>query len=298
MDINTKLESYKVSVSQDYIEDEVITILNKTKEALNTDEILSKIFSCLDLTRLNSSDSRMSMTAFIEKVNKSYEEYPQLPPLACVCLYPRFIETAKDRLKVSDIDIASVSACFPSSQTFTDIKVAECVMAKEKGADELDIVISIGDILDGNYQKVYDEIARIREAIGNKTQLKVILETGELKSLTNVKIASIIALEAGCDFIKTSTGKVSVNATLEAALVMCESIKEYYKKTGKLVGFKAAGGIVSVKDALEYTSIFSHTLGVENITKKHFRIGASRLANNLAKELFERKKITYNSTPF
>lgn len=298
MDINTILESHKISVSQEYTEEEVMTILREKKENLDKEEILHKIFSCIDLTTLNPSDSRSSINSFIEKVNHVYEEYDQLPPIASVCIYPRFLNMARKKLNVEHISIAAVSGGFPSSQTFTEIKVAECLMAVKEGADELDVVISIGDILDGNYQKAYEEIKEIRQAIGEKTILKVILETGELKSLTNVKIASIIAIKAGADFIKTSTGKVPTNATLEATLVMCETIKKHYDETGVFVGFKAAGGIVTVNDSIEYTTIFSHTLGEENITKEHFRIGASRLANNLTKEIFLRKEIPYKTPLF
>lgn len=294
MDINAKLESYKISVSQEYVEGEVATIIGKEK-LLDADTYLHTLFSCIDLTTLNTADSRSSITSFLEKVNALKQNYPLLPPVASICIYPRFLEMAKKRLNAEGVNITVVSACFPSSQTFTEIKVAECQMAKEKGADEQDIVLSVGDILDGNYQKVYDEIVAIRQVVGQNTVLKVILETGELKSLINVKIAAIIAIEAGADFIKTSTGKVPINATPEATFVMCNTIKAYFKETGRLVGLKVAGGIASVNEALQYATLFSHILGVENLNKKYFRIGASRLLNNMSKEILTRKEIAYKS---
>lgn len=291
MDNTNILENYNTSVSRDYVEGEIETILAEEKHKLaeNT-ALLEKLFSCIDLTSLNTSDSRSSISAFLKKVNDFPSLYPELPSVAAVCLYPSFAEMARKTLQVEGVNLAVVAGVFPSSQSFIEIKEAECRMSVDKGADEVDVVIPVGYLLDGNYQKVYEEVKAMKDAVG-AAHLKVILETGELNTLTNIKIASIIAMEAGADFIKTSTGKVSENASLQAAYVMCHAIKEFEAKHNKKIGFKPAGGISTLDDALGYAALVKYILGEDRINKEYFRFGASRLANNILKELVSRKEL-------
>lgn len=291
MDNTNILENYNTSVSRDYVEGEIETILAEEKHKLaeNT-AILEKLFSCIDLTSLNTSDSRSSISAFLKKVNDFPSLYPELPSVAAVCLYPSFAEMARKTLQVEGVNLAVVAGVFPSSQSFIEIKEAECRMSVDKGADEVDVVIPVGYLLDGNYQKVYEEVKAMKDAVGG-AHLKVILETGELNTLTNIKIASIIAIEAGADFIKTSTGKVAKNASLQAAYVMCHAIKEFEAKHNKKIGFKPAGGISTLDDALGYAALVKYILGEERIDKEYFRFGASRLANSILKELVSRKEL-------
>lgn len=291
MDNTNILENYNTSVSRDYVEGEIETILAEEKHKLaeNT-AILEKLFSCIDLTSLNTSDSRSSISAFLKKVNDFPSLYPELPSVAAVCLYPSFAEMARKTLQVEGVNLAVVAGVFPSSQSFIEIKEAECRMSVDKGADEVDVVIPVGYLLDGNYQKVYEEVKAMKDAVGG-AHLKVILETGELNTLTNIKIASIIAMEAGADFIKTSTGKVAENASLQAAYVMCHAIKEFEAKHNKKIGFKPAGGISTLDDALGYAALVKYILGEERIDNEYFRFGASRLANSILKELVSRKEL-------
>ncbi|PVX52175.1 deoxyribose-phosphate aldolase [Balneicella halophila] len=297
MDINI-LESYNTAVSRDYVEGEVQTILAELKEKLASNtSIIEKIFSCIDLTSLNTSDSRTNITNFIDKVNKFEEIYPDISPVAAICLYPSFTELARKTLVAKGVSLAVVAGVFPSSQSFLEIKTAECKMAIEKGADEVDVVIPVGALLDANYEKVFNEVRAMKEAVGRK-HLKVILETGELNTLTNVKIASILSMEAGADFTKTSTGKVKENATLEASYVMCTAIKEFEAKHNRKVGFKPAGGISTLDEALDYASVVSYILGEDRIDKDYFRFGASRLANSVLKELVTRKELKAKASYF
>ena len=236
--------------------------------------------SCIDLTTLKTTDSNISVAAFTKRVNDFENEHPDMKNVAAICVYPNFTSTVRMNLEVSEVNIAAVSAGFPSSQTFTEVKVAETSMAVADGADEIDIVINVGEFLAGEYQEMCDEIEEIKSACRN-AHLKVILETGALKTASNIKKASILSMYSGADFIKTSTGKLEPAATLEAAYVMCQAIKEYHDKTGRMVGFKPAGGIVTTEDAVKYYCIVSEILGPEWLNKQFFRIGASRLANNL-----------------
>ncbi len=292
------IEKYSTSVSRDYVEGEVATILATEKEKLvkNT-KIIEKLFSCIDLTSLHTSDNRTSVTAFLNKVNEFPKIYPELPSVAAVCLYPSFTELARKTLTAENVNLAVVAGVFPSSQSFIEIKTAECQLAVEKGADEVDVVIPVGALLEANYNQVYDEVKAMKKAVGD-AHLKVILETGELNGLTNVKIASFIAMEAGADFIKTSTGKVNENATLEAAYVMCKAIKEFEATHDRKIGFKPAGGISTLDEALGYATIVKYILGEDRIDNKLFRFGASRLANNILKELVDRKNLSGGSTYF
>ena len=247
-------------------------------------EILKEIYSCLDLTTLKCTDNAESVLAFTEKVNALDETHPDLKNVAAICVYPNFAGIVSQSLEVEGVEIACVSGGFPSSQTFPEVKIAETALALKEGATEIDIVMSVGKFLSGDYEGVCDEIQELKDLCGDKS-LKVILETGALKSAENIKKASILSMYSGADFIKTSTGKEAPGATPEAAFVMCKAIKEYYAKSGRKVGFKAAGGITSIEDALLYYNIVEDVLGKEWLNSKLFRIGTSRLASTLLSEI-------------
>lgn len=247
-------------------------------------EILKEIYSCLDLTTLKCTDNAESVLAFTEKVNALDETHPDLKNVAAICVYPNFAGIVNQSLEVEGVEIACVSGGFPSSQTFPEVKIAETALALKEGATEIDIVMSVGKFLSGDYEGVCDEIQELKDLCGDKS-LKVILETGALKSAENIKKASILSMYSGADFIKTSTGKEAPGATPEAAFVMCKAIKEYYAKSGRKVGFKAAGGITSIEDALLYYNIVEDVLGKEWLNSKLFRIGTSRLASTLLSEI-------------
>ena len=247
-------------------------------------EILKEIYSCLDLTTLKCTDNAESVLAFTEKVNELDETHPDLKNVAAICVYPNFAGIVSQSLEVEGVEIACVSGGFPSSQTFPEVKIAETALALKEGATESDIVRSVGKFLSGDYEGVCDEIQELKDLCGDKS-LKVILETGALKSAENIKKASILSMYSGADFIKTSTGKEAPGATPEAAFVMCKAIKEYYAKSGRKVGFKAAGGITSIEDALLYYNIVEDVLGKEWLNSKLFRIGTSRLASTLLSEI-------------
>lgn len=241
---------------------------------------LSTIFHSIDLTSLNTHDSADSIRAFVNKVNTFATDYPDLQNVGGICVYPVFAPVLAASLKVSGVYKAVVAACFPSSQTFTDIKCAEVRKAVEFGANEIDIVISVGEFLDGNFEFVGQEIVQIKEA-ASPARLKVILETGTLATPENIWYASVVAMLAGADMIKTSTGKNGVGATPEAAYVMCRAIGEYYRQEQRRVGFKPAGGVSTVDDACYYYNIVRTLLGTEWLVPELFRIGTSRLSNLL-----------------
>ncbi len=238
------------------------------------------LLSTIDLTTLNATDSSRSVTRFVERVNDFEDEHPDLPSVAAICVYPNFAQVVRSTLDVSDVNVACVAGGFPSSQTFLEVKVAETALAVADGADEIDIVMNLGDFLDGDWESVTDEIAEIKHSC-HQAHLKVILETGALQSAANIRAASVLSLYAGADFLKTSTGKGYAGASLEAAYVMACCIKDYYEATGKKVGFKAAGGITTTADAVAYYTVIKEVLGEDWLTPDLFRIGASRLANNL-----------------
>ena len=278
------LAKYNTNLNDAEIAAEVAKIIAEKVPANNTPEVKKFLFNCIDLTTLNSTDSDESVMKFTQKVNQFDEEFPDLKNVAAICVYPNFAEVVKDTLDVEDVKIACVSAGFPSSQTFIEVKVAETAMALHTGADEIDIVIPVGKFLSGDYEGMCDEIEELKAVCGEH-HLKVILETGALGSASNIKKASILSMYSGADFIKTSTGKENPAATPEAALVMCEAIKEYYMTTGRKVGFKPAGGINTVHDALVYYTIVKEVLGEEWLTNELFRLGTSRLANLLLSEI-------------
>lgn len=244
------------------------------------EEVYKFLFNCIDLTTLRSTDSPRSVADFTERVNDFDNEHPEMKNVAAICVYPNFAQVVRSVLEVSDVEIACVSGCFPSSQSFIEVKVAETALAVEGGADEIDIVLNLGYFFDHDYESLCDEIAEQKEATRDG-RLKVILETGALRTARNIKMASILSLYSGADFLKTSTGKEYPGASLEATYVMAQAIKEYYEKTGLRVGFKAAGGVATTEDAVKYYTIIKEVLGEEWLTNELFRLGASRLANHL-----------------
>ena len=246
-------------------------------------ELLETALSCIDLTTLNPTDTISSVSAFTEKVNQFPAEYPELKNVAAICIYPNMAQTVRETLKVSGVKIASVAGGFPSSMTFTEVKVQEARMAVAAGADEIDIVMPLWAFMEGDYETCTREISELKKSIGH-AHLKVILETGVL-SPDQIWQASLLAIEAGADFIKTSTGKLPQAASPEAALIMCLAIKQYYEETDRKIGFKPAGGIVTPDEAMLYMTIVHEILGNEWLTPDLFRIGASRLANNLLEKI-------------
>ncbi len=269
-----------VTTDDAFVKAEVERILDKNlKESMNAD-IYKFLFNCIDLTTLRATDSPRSVADFTERVNAFEEEHPEMKNVAAICVYPNFAQVVRAVLEVSSVDIACVAGGFPSSQTFPEVKVAEVALAVEGGADEIDIVLNVGYFLDGDYEGLCDEIAEIKHSCRD-ARLKVILESGALKTAENIRNAAILSMYSGADFIKTSTGKEYPGADLQAAYVMCQCIKEYYEKTGRLVGFKPAGGVRTPEDAVGYYCIVREVLGEKWLTNEFFRLGASGLANNL-----------------
>ena len=280
------LALYDTKLNDEQVKKEVNNLLAEKVEENNTLEVKKLLFNCIDLTTLKETDNDESVMKFTQKVNNFDEEHPDMKNVASICVYPCFAEIVKDTLEVEAVHITCVSAGFPSSQTFPEVKMVETSLALKDGADEIDIVLSVGKFLAGDYEAMCDEIEEIRDVCGDDHTLKVILETGALKTAENIKKASILAMYSGADFIKTSTGKISVSATPEAAYVMCHAIREYYEKTGRKIGFKPAGGISNVHDALVYYTIVKEVLGEEWLSNQYFRLGTSRLANFLLSEIF------------
>lgn len=278
------LAKYPTALDDAAIEARVAALIEEKVPANNTQEVKKFLFNCIDLTTLNTTDSDENVMRFTAKVNEFDDKFPHLKNVAAICVYPNFAEVVKDTLDVDGVKIACVSGGFPSSQTFPEVKIAETAMALMEGADEIDIVIAVGKFLSGDYEGMCDEIQELKETC-KEHHLKVILETGALKTASNIKKASILSMYSGADFIKTSTGKQQPAATPEAAYVMCESIKEYYQQTGNKIGFKPAGGINTVHDALVYYTIVKEILGDEWLNNQLFRLGTSRLANLLLSEI-------------
>ena len=267
-------------------------------ESVASEQVYKECFSMMDLTTLKTDDTPESVLKLVNKVNSFNQSYPEWPLPASICVYSNFAATVKEA-RTCDFNITVVSACFPSSQSFLEVKLRECELAVEQGADEVDIVLALNAFLAGNYEAAAEEIRQVRKVIdevaerqGRKVHLKVILETGLLRTPEKIAEASFLAMEAGADFIKTSTGKVDVNATPAAAYVMCECIAKYYEMTGKKIGFKPAGGISSAADALCYYSIVSSILGKEWLNKDLFRFGVSRVANSLLAAV-EQKTVSF-----
>jgi len=278
------LSKYNTHIHDDEVMTKVDALIGKHLDENDNSEVKKQLFHCIDLTTLKCTDSEESVMKFTEKVNEFVDKYPDLDNVAAICVYPNMAEIVSDTLEADNVKIACVSGGFPSSQTFMEVKVAETAMAIHTGAEEIDIVMPVGKFLCEDYEGMCDEIGELKDICGEKP-LKVILETGALRSASNIKKAALLAMYSGADFIKTSTGKEAISATPEAALVMCEAIKEYYQETGRKVGFKAAGGIDTAKKALAYYTIVKEVLGEEWLNNGLFRIGASRLANQLLSEI-------------
>ena len=283
------LALYQTELNDQEVREAVRKIIAERVHENDTPEVKKFLLGSVELTTLKTTDSEESVMAFTEKVNQFDDAYPDLPHVATICVYPNFAKTVAETLEVDGVEIACVSGSFPSSQTFTEIKIAETALAIKDGATEIDMVMPVGKFLSGNYEDVADEIAEMKAVCGEH-KMKVILETGCLKTASNIKTAAIIAIYGGADYIKTSTGKVEPAATPEAAYVMCQAIKEYYEKTGIQIGFKPAGGLNSVMDALIYYTIVKEVLGNEWLTNQWFRLGTSRLANLLLSEVLGREE--------
>lgn len=279
------LAKYDTNLDDNAVCDAVRKIIAEKVHENDTMEVKRFLFGSIELTSLKTTDSEESILAFTERVNDFDSHYPDLPHVATICVYPCFADIVAESLEVDGVEIACVSGSFPSSQARIEVKVAETSLAVADGATEIDIVMPVGKFLSGDYEGVCDEIQELKAACGEEVPMKVILETGALKTATNIKKASILAMYAGADYIKTSTGKLEPAATPEAAYVMCQAIKEYYDETGIQIGFKPAGGINSVMDAITYYTIVKEVLGEKWLTNKWLRLGTSRLANMLLSEI-------------
>lgn len=280
MEYANHLSEYAPAPSEAQVAEEVARIRAAAK-GYETDEVYRLCYSIIDLTTLSCSDSVESVTAFARKAVEFYTNYPAIANVASICIYPPFVETVGVVVDGTDMRITSVAGGFPSSQTFLEVKVLEVAMAVENGADEIDIVLNVGKMLEGHYDEVANEVEVIRTETSPEVVLKVIIESGALKTPDLIRKASLLSMFAGADFVKTSTGKIDVSATPEAAVVMCQAIRDYYRKTGRKVGFKPAGGVRSAEDAALYYTIVEEILGKEWLTPELFRIGASSAANNL-----------------
>ena len=279
------LSKYNVELDDAAVKAAVRDIIANKVSENDTLEVKKFLFGSIELTTLKTEDSDTSVMAFTERVNAFDNEYPDMPHVATICVYPCFAEIVKDSLEVEGVEIACVSGSFPSSQARIEVKVAETSLAVKDGATESDIVMPVGKFLSGDYEGMCEDISELKNACGKDVAMKVILETGDIKTASNIKKASILSMYAGADYIKTSTGKEKISATPEAAYVMCQAIKEYYDETGIQIGFKPAGGINTVMDAITYYTIVKEVLGEKWLTNKWFRLGTSRLANLLLSEI-------------
>lgn len=274
---NTQLDDAKIAA-------QVAQLIEEKVAENDTPEVKKFLMGSIELTTLKTTDSEESVMRFTERVNDFDNDYPALPHVATICVYPRFASVVSETLQVEGVEVACVSGSFPSSQALIEVKVAETALALKDGATEIDMVMSVGAFLSEDYETVCDEISELKAVCGER-KLKVILETGLLPSASAIKKASLLAMYAGADYIKTSTGKEKPAATPEAAYVMCQAIKEYYEKTGIQIGFKPAGGLNTVHDALVYYTIVKEVLGERWLTNQWFRLGTSRLANLLLSEV-------------
>ena len=292
------LEKYGYTPDEEKIAAGIKAIADNLDQ-LSSPEVLKQCFSIMDLTTLSTSDTVESVSKLVDKVNKLAEAYPDYPAPASICVYPNFAQTVRSRKNNPAVHVTTVSSCFPTAQSFLEVKLLECEMAVKGGADEIYIVLALNSFLAGDYDRAYEEIVTMKNAIDKaaaaekrEVVLKVILETGLLVTPANIAQASFLAMEAGADFIKTSTGKVSVNATPVAAYVMCEAIRRYYEVSGRKVGFKAAGGISTASDAICYYYIVSNILGRDWLCRERFRFGVSRLGNSLMSAI-EQKTVNF-----
>lgn len=282
--IEQAFAKYNLCLNDEEVHAAVSRLLEQKKSQYDTAEVRRELLGTVELTTLKVTDSQESVLQFTERLNRFADEHPDLPHLATVCVYPNFAKIVSESLEAEGVEVACVSGGFPSAQTFIEIKTTETALAVHDGATEIDMVLSVGTFLSGDYETCADEIAEIKAACSDRP-LKVILETGALQTASHIKRASVLSMYAGADFIKTSTGKIEPAATPEAAYVMCQAIKEYYNETGIRIGFKAAGGVSTVDDALTYYTIVRELLGKEWLDENLFRIGTSRLANLLVSEI-------------
>ena len=278
------LAKYNTALNDEEIAKKVAQLIEEKVAENDILEVKKFLMGSVELTTLKTTDSEESVLRFTERVNDFDNAYPDLPHVATICVYPCFASIVSQSLEVEGVEVACVSGSFPSSQACIEVKTVETALAVRDGATEIDIVMSVGKFLSGDYETVCDEISELKAVCGEK-KMKVILETGLLGSAENIKKASILAMYAGADYIKTSTGKEKPAATPEAAYVMCQAIKEYYDKTGIQIGFKPAGGLNTVHDALIYYTIVKEVLGEKWLTNQYFRLGTSRLANLLLSEV-------------
>lgn len=283
--IEEALGKYNLDIDDAQVKEAVKRIIAEKVPENDTMEVKKFLFGSIELTTLKTTDSEESVLAFTERVNDFDAQYPDLPHVATICVYPCFARTVSESLEVDGVEIACVSGSFPSSQALIEVKVAETKLAVDDGATEIDIVMPVGKFLSGDYEGVADDISELKNACGKDVAMKVILETGCLGTAANIKKASILSMYAGGDYIKTSTGKEKISATPEAAYVMCQAIREFYDETGIQIGFKPAGGINTVMDAITYYTIVKEVLGEKWLTNKWFRMGTSRLANLLLSEI-------------
>lgn len=278
------LSKYNTNVNDEAIARKVAEIIEKKVPENMTPAVKKFLMGSVELTTLKTTDSEESVLKFTERVNDFENTYPDLPHVATICVYPCFAKIVSQSLEVEGVEVACVSGSFPSSQALLEVKIAETALAVKDGATEIDIVMSVGKFQSGDYETVCDEISELKAVCGDK-KMKVILETGCLANGTEIKKASLLSMFAGADYIKTSTGKEKIAATPEAAYIMCEAIKEYYDQTGIQIGFKPAGGINTVKDAVTYYTIVKEVLGEKWLTNQYLRLGTSRLANLLLSDV-------------
>ncbi len=278
------LAQYNTQLNDEQVKATVAKLLQDRVPENETPEVKKFLMGSIELTTLKTTDSEESVLKFTERVNDFANDYPALPHVATICVYPCFASIVSQSLEVEGVEVACVSGSFPSSQALIEVKCAETALAIKDGATEIDIVMSVGKYLSGDYETLCDEIYELKAICGEK-KMKVILETGLLPSMADIKKASLLSMYAGADYIKTSTGKENPAATPEAAYVMCQAIKEYYDKTGVQIGFKPAGGINTVKDAIVYYTIVKEVLGEKWLTNQWLRLGTSRLANLLLSEI-------------
>ncbi len=279
------LKKYNLEVDDAQVKAAVTKLIAEKVPENDTLDVKKFLFGSIELTTLKTTDSDESVMAFTERVNDFAAQYPALPHVATICVYPCFARTVSETLEVEGVEVACVSGSFPSSQALIEVKIAETALAVKDGATEIDIVMPVGKFLSGDYESVCEEISELKQVCGDDVAMKVILETGDIVTGSNIKKASILSMYAGGDYIKTSTGKEKISATPEAAYVMCQAIKEYYDETGIQVGFKPAGGINTVSDALIYYTIVKEVLGDKWLNNKWLRLGTSRLANLLLSEI-------------
>lgn len=299
MSTKTTIPDFRITptVDQVGIEERVARFTTRSIKKESKMQGMKMVLNMIDLTTLEGKDTEGKVKQMCYKAAHLHDVIPGLPTVAAVCVYPSMVKTAKDALKGTGVKVASVSTAFPSGQSTHEIKISDTKFAVDNGADEIDMVISRGEFLKGNYNFVFDEIASIKEACG-KARLKVIFETGELSTLDNIRKVSDIAMYAGADFIKTSTGKISPAATMPVTLVMLEAIRDYYYATGRMVGMKPAGGISTSKLALQYLLMVNETLGADWLSNEWFRFGASSLANDVLMQIAKQTTGVYQSSDY